>query len=411
MKAALLVLLTALVLGGLVGVLMARDPGYVMVAYDQMAVETSLWFALLVLVLAYVLIRVASLLAVRLVRGGGSLKGWHQRRRTRTAREQTVKGLLLMAEARWAEARKLLESSAANAPSPLINYLNAARAAHEMGDTRGRDALLRAAHESHESTPGARFAVGLTQAELQCAQGRWEQCLATVLELRRQSPRHGQVLRMLVLCYQRLEDWQAILELMPDLKKQRAMAEPELRALQVTAWRGRLGNARDDIAELWKAVPKELRRDAELVAVFVGALIAAGRPGEAELRVREALEQTWSDDLVHLYGTFTADDPNRQLVAAEGWLKERPNDPVLLLTLGRISLMNHLWAKAREYFEASLRLCRAAEVQGELGRLCVTMGEAERGAELLVQALDTLPPLPMPERSEGPQALHQGRGA
>ncbi len=411
MKVALLVLLTALVLGGLVGVLMARDPGYVMVAYDQMALETSLWFALLVLVLAYVLIRAATLLTVRLVRGGGSLKDWHQRRRTRTAREQTVKGLLLMAEARWAEARKLLESSADNAPSPLINYLNAARAAHEMGDTRGRNALLRAAHESHESTPGARFAVGLTQAELQCAEGRWEQCLATVLELRRQSPRHPQVLRMLVLCYQRLEDWQAILELVPDLKKQHVMPEPELRALQVTAWRGRLGHAGDDLPELWKSVPKELRRDAELVAVFVGTLLAAGRAGEAELRVREALEQSWNGELVHLYGTFSADDPNRQLVAAEGWLKERPNDPTLLLTLGRISLMNHLWAKAREYFEASLRLHRTTEVQGELGRLCVALGESQQGAELLVQALDTLPPLPMPERSEAPQALHQGRGA
>ena len=37
--------------------------------------------------------------------------------------------------------------------------------------------------------------------------------LATLLQLYRQAPRHGRVLRMLVDCYRQLEDWQAILEL------------------------------------------------------------------------------------------------------------------------------------------------------------------------------------------------------
>ena len=83
-------------------------------------------------------------------------------------------------------------------------------------------------------------------------------------------------------------------------------------------------------------------------------------------------------------------------MAAEGWLKERPNDPRLLLTLGRISLMNEAWSKAREYFETSLRLARSREVYGELGRLCVALGESERGGEYLARATVDLPSLPLP---------------
>jgi HemY protein len=399
----MLVLVVALVLGGLVGVLVARDPGYVLIAYQDVAVETSLWFSLLVLVAAYVLIRLASLLFLRVGRGRGSLKGWTQRRRSRAARDQTVRGLLLMAEGRWAEARKLLEGAAARVQAPLINYLNAARAAHEMGDTRGRDGLLRAAHES---TPGARFAVGLTQAELQRAEGQWELCLATLLQLRRQSPRHPQVLRMLVSCYQQLQDWQAILELAGELKKQRVMSDAALLALQLEAWQGRLRAGREDPQTLWKAVPGALRREPTLVADFARALAAADHDSDAEAMLRTALDHTWTAELVRLYGTLLNADPARQLVVAEAWLQQRPNDSDLLLCLGRISLMNRLWAKAREYLEASLRLKRTAEAQSELGRLCAALGDTERGGELLTQALDSLPALPLPERSHS-----QARGA
>ena len=397
MKIALLVLAVALVLGGLVGVLVARDPGYVLVAYQDVAVETSLWFALLALAAGYVVVRLAMSMFLRVTRGGGSLKVWNQRRRSRSARDQTVRGLLLMAEARWAEARKLLEAAAGSMQAPLINYLNAARAAHEMGDTRGRDQLLRAAHES---TPGARFAVGLTQAQLQQADGQWEPCLATLLQLYRQSPRHPQVLRMLVSCYRHLKDWHAILELAGELKKHRAMPDAALLALQIEAWQGRLAAGRDDPEALWKDVPKDLRREPVLVADFARALATADRGSEAESLLRTALGQSWHGELVRLYGTLVNADPERQLVVAEGWLKERPNDPDLLLALGRISLMNRLWAKAREYLEASLRLKRSAEAQSELGRLCAALGDTERGGELLTQALDSLPVLPLPERAE-----------
>mgnify|MGYP001820504021 FL=1 len=97
-----------------------------------------------------------------------------------------------------------------------------------------------------------------------------------------------------------------------------------------------------------------------------------------------------------LYGLATGADPERQLVVAEGWVKEKPNDPKLLLTLGRICLMNQAWPKAREYFETSLRLQRSPEVYGELGRLCVAMGDSERGGEYLAHATVPLPALPLP---------------
>lgn len=232
MKLALLVLVAALVLGGVVGVLMARDPGYVLLAYQDVAVETSLWFALALLAAVFAGLYLLIRLLVRLGRSPGSLQGWQQRRRAVAARAQTDRGLLLLAEGRFQEARKLLAGAAHRVDEPLVNYLYAARAAQELGDVQGRDDLLRAAHESQ---PQERFVVGLTQAELQHAAGQWEQCLATLLQLRPQASHNARVLVLLADCYRQLGDWQAVTDLAGDLERHGALGPQDLQALQQEA--------------------------------------------------------------------------------------------------------------------------------------------------------------------------------
>jgi HemY protein len=393
-KLGLLLVAVAVVLGGLVGTLVIRDPGYVLISYGDMAVETSLWFALIALAVLYLSVRLVLWILTRSGRSTGRFGSWLKTRKGRQARQQTVQGLLLMAEGQWADARKILVASAREVGTPLINYLSAARAAHEMGDAAGRDELLRRAHES---TPGSRFAVGLTQAELQMDGGQWEQGLATLLQLKSTAPRHPQVLAMLCQAYRELADWQALIEILPEVKKRRIYDEPAFDALQHSAWIGRLKQAGAEAGTVWERMPRELKRQQELVGTYASALMAGGAAEAAEAVVRGAIQQAWNDDLVALYGQIVGPDPNRQMLTAESWLKERPNDPKLLLALGRISLMNGEWAKAREYFETSLRLQRSPEVYGELGRLCVALGDSERGGEYLVHATEGLPALPLPE--------------
>jgi len=133
---------------------------------------------------------------------------------------------------------------------------------------------------------------------------------------------------------------------------------------------------------------------------YVNALVAAGGNDEAEATLAKALRQDWNEALVALYGRVRVERTERQIGAAEAWLKARPNDPALLLALGRIMLANRDWAKAREYLEASLKHRRDAETYAELGRLCLAMGERPRAAELLSQAVTLggqLPELPLPD--------------
>ncbi len=388
MKRVILVLLAALFVGGLIGALVARDPGYVLVSYSNVSVETSLWFGVFLLLLAYVLLRLGGYLWSRFVLSGSGLAQWNRQRRADGSRKQTVQGLLLSAEGRWSEAHKLLLAGARDAQMPLVNYLSAARSAQALGNYAERDELL---SRASEETPGSKVAVALTRVAFQLEADQYEPALASLLELQRESPRNAAVLAMLQRCYGELGDWQALLELAPDLRRQKALPEAELDAAQRSAGLARLAQltgpaASGQFEAVWNLLPKTLQHDPELIAAAASARSAQGHPQEAEQLLSDALKRAWDDRLVDCYGVVDADLAG-QLNTAEGWLKDRPDNAALLLALGRLAGRSEQWDKAREYLEASLRSNPDGGVYAELGHLCVRLGDAQRGAEYLARAL------------------------
>jgi HemY protein len=112
------------------------------------------------------------------------------------------------------------------------------------------------------------------------------------------------------------------------------------------------------------------------------------------------LKSNWDNQLVLRYGLLKNTDASRQLLRAEGWLKERPGNSALMLTLGRLSMRNKLWGKARDYFDSSLKIQGSPEACAELARLLAHLGEHELSTEYyqrgLLMTAATLPELPMP---------------
>jgi len=137
-----------------------------------------------------------------------------------------------------------------------------------------------------------------------------------------------------------------------------------------------------------------------LLKEYCGCLVALNADVDAEKTILSYLQKNWDDNLVAMYGTVTGPDAAQQLLFAENWLKERPNNAMLLLTLGRLSLLNKQWNKARNYLEASLKSRQNAAAFGELGRLLSHMGDHKSSNECFQKGLamisERLPDLPMP---------------
>ncbi|MEX2475352.1 heme biosynthesis HemY N-terminal domain-containing protein [Marinobacter sp.] len=407
----LLILLVALLIGTGLSLGLQYDLGYIRISLGHYLIETNFWVGLAALLTLVVLSVLAINLVRRLRRGTGLMTGWLARGNERRARRRTTKGLLALAEGNWPRARKLLTSSASHADTPLINYLAAAQAAFESGDHEAVDELLR---KAFESTPGSDMAVGITQAQLQLAGNRLEQALATLIRLRKQAPHHPFVLKLLKSTYLRLEDWRELSRLLPEMRKRNLLAADELENLERTVWLNLLQRAAEDcrrqtggdsaslepLTRLWDELPGVLRRDEHTIREYARLLAALGDEAQSETLLRKVLRNHWSDELINLFGRVKGHKPDEQLLIAEQWLKDRPNNAELLLALGRLSLRNELWGKAREYFETSLRLRRSRETLAELSRLNAHMGEGDNSVKLLMQGFvkdSELPDLPMPK--------------
>lgn len=394
MKKAALLGSAAVVLGGLLGILMAQDPGYVLATYDGMAVETSLWFGALLLLAAYAALRLSLFVVGRLIQGKGLFDSWRRDRRSQTAARRTASGLLLLEQGDWEQAKRLLAGAAANFATPAVNFLGAAQAAHELGDFKERDQFF---NQARQADPAAKLAVVLLQTRLQMAAEQWRQALDALLEIQAEAPKHPVVAQRLLRCHEALGDWQALTQLTPKLRKAKALNDEALEALERRAWRRRI-EAAEGLAA-WEQAPRKLQQDPELVLAAARKMSAENDRSAAEALLREALGRTWSNDLLQLYGSIRSPQPEKQMAATQGWLRKRPDDGELLLAAGRIALMNADWAKAREFLEASLRIDSTPDVQAELGRLLTALGESRRGGELLAKAVGDLPELPLPARS------------
>ena len=397
MKRAYLILFAVIVVAALIGVAISEHSGYVLIAYQNFRYESSLWATLALLLVIWLVVFLLRALFNLLTASGGVVNPWSRYNRSRRVQLAIEHGQMDLAEGRWASAQRHLQRAAEAERQPLLYYLGAARAANELGRYEDCDNLLERALERQ---PQAELAIALSHAQLQQDRGDIDGALVTLQAMHDRHPHNAQVLRQLQRLYQQRGDWPALIRLMPELRKDKVLPPSELAELERRAWgenltlaaqRGEEGEAGlQSLNKAWQQLTSAQRQEPPLVLAYAEQLRQLGADAEAEEVLRTALKRDYNSHLARLYGLLRGRDPARQLQTAEGWLKSHPEDPSLLLTLGRLCLQNSLWGKARDYLESSLGQQRNPETCAELARLLAQLGETERSNQLFQEGLGML---------------------
>jgi len=353
-----------------------QDPGSVVITFRGKIIEMSV----IVLGVLVALLFGALWVAGKLLDAPRKLGEAAGRYRAGRAGARLTRGVIEVAEGNFAKGERMLARSAGASEAPLLNYLQAARAAHLLGEDERRDTWLK---QAYENLPGAANAVLLTQAELQLDQKQYEQALATLRRIEESSPNHTRALALLGRIYYRLGDWQQLAELLPKIRRHGRVDAATLEEWSVRVHREKQDSARDPAAleEAWQNVPKELRHNIDLVEARVTNLVRIGMHERAEKELVAELKRDWRGPLVRLFGQVTGSDPVKQLRHAEDWLSGHPEDPDLLLAAARLCLRNELWGKARSYLETVIAMRPSPEAYAEYGRLLQQLGEDEAAAE------------------------------
>jgi HemY protein len=406
MKFRLLFLLVFLLLGALLGHYMMQGSGYVLLSFGHWSFESSLWVFALMLFATMATLYGAVNLSITLIKSPSAFKGWSQQRNINSAIGKTVQGLIALAEGNWKQSEKLLMAGA-HGKGKLINYLAAARAAQYEGNYEHCDQLIA---QAIKSTKGAELAIGLQHAQLLLEREQFEQCLAICLRLKKQFPKHPFVNKILLKTHTALNDWQAVLDVLPQLNKHKLLPSKKSTELEINAYKklinsmitSRSTNSKDPelLLVVWKKIPNRVLKHVDFAPIihsFISHLLSLNAQHEAESQLRKVLQHTLDKTLIDLYGWIKGQDVRRQLIIAKDVVKQLPNDADALLMLGRVHLMNEEFEEAQHAFEISLSQKNKSETRSELSRLYLAKHEPEKALEMLRQGLGLqLPELPMP---------------
>jgi HemY protein len=312
---------------------------------------------------------------------------YRQRKRERDGNKGLRDALKALFEGRFGHAEKAAARAADLPENAGVAALIGARAAHRMRQAARRDQWL-ANIAADNALKTARL---MTMTELLVDDHQPERALAAVDELTASGTRHIHALQLSLKAHQQAKNWPEVLRLVRSLDKHNALhpaLSSRLRELAIDALLTDGANDAESIRRVWASVPAAERVKPYIAARAVAALNARGLHDEARAAAEQALGAEWDERVVRVYRDTAAQTGTPALLAqierCEAWLRERPLDAELALTLGSLCLKQKLWGKAQRYLEQALsdatepRMVREAHLK--LAQMHEALGQGEEAA-------------------------------
>ncbi|MCX7195615.1 MAG: heme biosynthesis protein HemY [Proteobacteria bacterium] len=351
--------------------LAAHNPGYLLLVYSPYRIEISLTLFLLTLLALFVLGYFAVRFALSAIRLPAYVRQFRIERARSKGRSAMMEALDAFFEGRYAMAEKAAVRAMDLGESSGLIPVIAARAAHELHEFDRRDAYLATAENRSAGVSTMRL---MAQAKFNLDQHQPQAALQSLKELRESGVKgHVGALHLELRAQQQARNWDAVLEIVDQLKKRSAMDEAAAAQIRQQAWLEKIRAHTLDapaLLAIWKSTPGEFRKRPKVVAAAARAFIHQGDCRSAKQIITDRLNAEWDSDLIMLYGEcLTGEAGKNHIEQAERWLKQHPDDAGLLLVLGKLCLHQELWSKAQNYLDASNSIAPSSAAYTALGHL------------------------------------------
>ena len=333
------------------------NPGNVVLFYPPYRVDMSLNLFLVLLALSFL----ALYIVVRIIRHARKMPGrvaaYRQQRREREANAALRDALKSLFEGRFVQAEKSADRASEISENVAGAALIGARAAHAMRQFERRDAWLARV----EGDAAFRMARLITKIELLVDDHQTKAALDAIRELNASGTRHIHALRWALKANQQAQNWDEVLRLVRSLDNHKAIHPALSSRLRELAYEDLLTSRAHDaesIRRIWNKIPSEDRRRPYVAARAARSFNAFGMHDEARIIVSKAMATEWDDRLLRAFRESAAEEGSQALLAqieqCEDWLKKRPADSELALTLGALCFKQKLWGKAQRHLEQAV---------------------------------------------------------
>lgn len=378
--------LSTVILGALAGATLLYDPGYVLIRAGDLVFESSIAAGILT---ALILASVVSIFYAgirRVLLSVGLITKWRADRQHSKASDSWHRGVLAFARGDWQGAAMALKGASIPRERLLESLLLRAWHLVRAGDRSALQQLLESTSANH---PEHSAALELGVARWQMQDGVFEDAKKRVAELPGSTEQAG----LLLWSHIQNADWSAVSAQWPMAEKQGVLKAESFRGQMALLRAGKAMADSIDAAQqdepAWriglKGLPKQWQSDATTIQFFADMLLNGGHPKAARELLQQVLSKQWQPALVRAYGEISADAHLETAIEQlRGWLKKKPQDPELLLALGRLLRVNGQHTQSHKCLvtaaktipsgdEATAESAEAVELGGlvtlELGRL------------------------------------------
>ena len=403
-------LLVAVIVGAIAGAGWLLDPGYLLVRYGSVVLETSIAIAVLILVVGiWVSIWVVQLLR-RGLRTTTRLADWQHSKAMLAQHEQQKRALLATLGGDWEQSFKalhaedqILSDSAEAQQRRFIRTALAAHTAHARGDFAERDRVLRASKNVVLELP----TLGpLLVAQWYLESGDIKNASKPLHQVLAVSKKNARAWSMLASVHIASKDWEEAEKCWAMLKK---LGQPYYTGLRFHAFDfqrqdvfanpiaadslmlAKLSARRAGALKEYQELAPAQRRNIAFLTAWARELGVSQRGSEGAAVLAAALDEAWDPSVFSQWSELALAAPEDGLQRASGWAKGRTQDAHIQEVLGLLASHSEQWATAKDHFEAALKLLpekahAKVRLYRQLGSVWRSLGDDHRALQYFSQA-------------------------
>lgn len=314
------------------GIQISHDPGYVLIQYRNIDIETSLWFALLsIMILIIILLAIRSIIRLSAtgISGIGNLFTPNYKYRAKKNKQLAIEACL---SEEWQTAAK--HFLLANDAEKDILSLVSAICSNSKKDMNNLSFYIETAYSK---APDDMEILNILHAKMLSNDHKYDEAIQKILILPNKAQNNLSCLLILAECYKSTLNSENLYKVITKLKKHKFDNSNIILDFEVSYYSIELNSKdKNNIEKYWKSIPKYIKKDINLQDKYLKHLVSFSLNKQATSLIEQIMK---NDFTPHLALVYAALDENKEAVFIKNlndWLKYHPNNEDLIHALARL---------------------------------------------------------------------------
>ena len=347
--------------------------GYVLLEFFQYSLETSVPILFLGMLLAYLLIRILTLIW----RSPRIIREMLAKRSAKRTQRLLNDSLILLSKGDNRRAKKKLKSASSTNHPILQSFLLNIEMSIESGDIAESHNWV---EKASSKLPEVKDYIYIFASKLLIDAGCFIDARSYVDELIESNPKNPAANQLLFKILNDTRDYDLILRKIFEFSDY--INDDELAETIHGLVKDAIAN-QQPTKTIFERIPRSIGAHPMIVTSKIEAWISNKEYLKAETELRKQIPNNWNKELILLYSELGDDKLNELSERTDKWLEERPKDANLWLVASRLAQKDGLWSKAHQCIERSIEITPASETYTELALILSELGEKEQASEAL----------------------------